>query len=116
MEHKINNAPGQSKIELPQATEALDAAKYRIAEEMGVNIPKKGNAYDWRMVPRYYCGAVGGELVKRMVQFAEQQAARGEEFLHIEAEGKVPHDNEPPTQYEGPTKDIQHQREPTQLQ
>jgi hypothetical protein len=116
MEPKINNAPNQSKVEIPEAKDALDAMKYKIANEMGINVPKKGKAFDWRMVPSYYCGAVGGEIVKRAIQHMERMVAEDgnkidDVLKSVEVnEGKVPHDTEPPTPYEGPTRPIQEQR------
>ena len=116
MEPKINNAPNQSKVEIPEAKDALDAMKYKIANEMGLNIPKAGKAFDWRMVPSYYCGAVGGEIVKRSIQFMERMVAEDGNKIHdvlkaVEpTEGKVPHDTSAPTPYTGPTKEIQKQK------
>jgi hypothetical protein len=109
MEQKINNGTNvnQKNLEMPESAEAMDRMKYEIATEMGLNIPKKGKSYDWRMVPAYYCGAIGGEMVKRMMQFAEKMAAEGHNvLLKEEGEGMVPHDSEPPTPYEGPSKPI----------
>jgi small acid-soluble spore protein A (major alpha-type SASP) len=118
MKPKINstslNGPGNvNRIEIPAAREALDNAKYELADEMGINVPKRGDAYDWRMVPSYYCGAVGGEMTKRMIQFAEVMAAQGHDFLLREkGEGNVPHETgSPPTPYEGPTKDIHQEQD-----
>ena len=113
MEQKLNsttNGAGGNRIEIPEAKDAMDSIKYRIAKEIGVNIPTKktakGIAYDWRMVPSYYCGAVGGEMVKRMMQFAEKMAAEGHDVIVKESgEGFASHENASPevTPYEGPT-------------
>lgn len=50
---------------VPQAAQALDQMKYEIAQEFGVNLgadtTSRAN------------GSVGGEITKRLVQFAEQQ-------------------------------------------
>lgn len=52
---------------VPQAAQALDQMKYEIAQEFGVNLgadtTSRAN------------GSVGGEITKRLVQFAEQQLA-----------------------------------------
>jgi hypothetical protein len=52
---------------VPQASQALDQMKYEIAQEFGVNLgadtTSRAN------------GSVGGEITKRLVQFAEQQLA-----------------------------------------
>lgn len=109
MQDKVNNGTNvnQKNLEMPESAEAMDAMKYQIAKEMGLNIPMKGKKYDWRMVPAYYCGAIGGEMVKRMMQFAEKMAAEGHDVLIQEdGEGMVPHDREKPTPYQGPTKPI----------
>lgn len=49
---------------VPQASQVLDQMKYEIAQEFGVTLgadtTSRAN------------GSVGGEMVKRMVQFAEQ--------------------------------------------
>jgi len=117
MEPKINNAANQSKVEIPEAKDALDKMKYEIAQEMGINVPKKGNAYDWRMVPAYYCGAIGGEIVKRSMQYLERTIAKDagavdKVLKSVESgETKVPHDFVEPTPYRGPEKPIQSQTE-----
>ncbi|MEW9672057.1 small, acid-soluble spore protein, alpha/beta type [Ammoniphilus sp. 3BR4] len=52
---------------VPQAAQALDQMKYEIASEFGVQLgadtTSRAN------------GSVGGEITKRLVQFAEQQLA-----------------------------------------
>lgn len=52
---------------VPQAAQALDQMKYEIASEFGVQLgadtTSRAN------------GSVGGEITKRLVQFAEQQMA-----------------------------------------
>jgi hypothetical protein len=52
---------------VPQAAQALDQMKYEIAQEFGVQLgadqTSRAN------------GSVGGEITKRLVQFAEQQLA-----------------------------------------
>jgi len=113
MHDKINSQTtgnnGRNVIEIPEAASAMDKIKYELANELGIKVPKKktpaGEAYDWRMVPSYYCGAVGGEMVKRMMQFAEKMAAEGHNVLvKEEGEGTVPHFDEqnPPMPYQGP--------------
>ena len=50
---------------VPQAAQALDQMKYEIAQEFGIELgadqTSRAN------------GSVGGEITKRLVQFAEQQ-------------------------------------------
>jgi hypothetical protein len=53
---------------IPQAQQALDQLKYEIAAEFGVTLgPDTSSRQN---------GSVGGEMTKRLVQFAEQQLFR----------------------------------------
>lgn len=54
------------------AEQALDQLKYEVAHEIGVNPPQDGY---WGDLPARACGAVGGHMVRRMIQQAEQQLA-----------------------------------------
>ncbi|RXT05859.1 alpha/beta-type small acid-soluble spore protein [Ammoniphilus sp. CFH 90114] len=58
------NSNNNQKL-VPQAAQALDQMKYEIASEFGVELgadtTSRAN------------GSVGGEITKRLVQFAEQQ-------------------------------------------
>ncbi|MBX6350743.1 MAG: alpha/beta-type small acid-soluble spore protein [Clostridia bacterium] len=54
------------------AAKALDQFKYEVAQEIGVNPPQSGY---WGDLPARQCGAVGGHMVKRMIEQAEQQLA-----------------------------------------
>jgi len=111
VDEKLNSRQNNpNPTEIPEAQDALDNLKYKIADELNLNIPRKGKSYDWRMVPSYYCGAVGGEMVKRMIQFAERAAARGEDFTVVEEnEEMAPHYNEDSATYVGPKQgDIKH--------
>jgi len=68
-------AQGQrsSQVIVPQARQALDQLKYEVAQEVG--IPNyQGYLGD---LPSRLNGAVGGNMVRRMIQFAEQQLAGG---------------------------------------
>jgi hypothetical protein len=60
------NSNSNQKL-VPQAAQALDQMKYEIAQEFGVQLgadqTSRAN------------GSVGGEITKRLVQFAEQQLA-----------------------------------------
>jgi Small, acid-soluble spore proteins, alpha/beta type len=104
----------QNNVEIPEAQGALDSIKYELAKEMGINVPRKQKpdgtmVYDWRMVPSYFCGAVGGEMVKRMMQFAEKMAAEGHNVLVKEpGEETAPHFSQAsqPLPYEGPTDEM----------
>lgn len=114
MNQKINNAPGQSKIEIPEAREAIDKMKYEIAKELGIEVPKRGNAYDWRMVPSYHAGLIGGEIVKRSMQLLERMVASNPETVanvlaSTEKGERIAQEQHPDlTPYEKGPKDLQH--------
>jgi hypothetical protein len=55
---------------IPQARQALEQLKYEVAQELGIVIPQDG--YYGYMATRD-TGAIGGHMVRRMVQIAEQQ-------------------------------------------
>ena len=65
-----SNSSGNS-ISVPQARGALENMKYEIARELGVNL-KQG--YNGDLTSRA-AGYVGGYMVKRLIQQAEQQMA-----------------------------------------
>ena len=60
-----------SRPEVPQAREALNNMKYEIARELGINL-KQG--YNGDLTSREN-GYVGGYMVKRLIQQAENQMA-----------------------------------------
>ena len=66
-----NNSNGSNKINVPQARAALDSMKYEIARDLGVNL-KQG--YNGDLTSRE-AGYVGGYMVKRLIEQAEQQMA-----------------------------------------
>ena len=59
---------------VPQAHRALDNMKYEIAAELGIPV-KQGSEDYWGNISSRDCGAVGGHMVRRMIQIAEQQLA-----------------------------------------
>ena len=63
------NSNGSNQINVPQAKASLDNMKYEIARELGVNL-KQG--YNGDLTSRE-AGYVGGYMVKRLVEQAEQQ-------------------------------------------
>ncbi|HEY8503967.1 MAG TPA: alpha/beta-type small acid-soluble spore protein [Gemmataceae bacterium] len=68
-------ATGQrnNQIIVPQARQALDRLKWETASEIG--LPNyQGYLGD---VPSRLNGAVGGNMVRKMIRFAEQQLAQG---------------------------------------
>ena len=54
------------------AARALDQWKYEIAREIGLTGIEDGY---WGDVPTRQCGAVGGHMVRKMIEMAEQQMA-----------------------------------------
>lgn len=57
-----------------QAAPALDRFKYEVAQELGIQVPPDDY---WGDMPSRLTGAVGGHMVRRMIQLAEQQLAQG---------------------------------------
>jgi small acid-soluble spore protein A (major alpha-type SASP) len=57
-----------------EAAHALDNLKYQVAHEIGVNPPQDGY---WGDLPARQCGAVGGHIVRRLIEQAEQQLSHG---------------------------------------
>jgi len=51
---------------------ALDRLKYEVAQEIGVQVPQDGY---WGDIPSRLNGAIGGHMVRRMIEQAEQQLA-----------------------------------------
>jgi len=54
------------------AERALDQFKYEIANELGLQGAQDGY---WGDIPSRQCGAVGGHMVRKMIEMAEQQLA-----------------------------------------
>ncbi|NMP23223.1 alpha/beta-type small acid-soluble spore protein [Sulfobacillus harzensis] len=54
------------------AERALDQFKYEVAREIGLQGIEDGY---WGDVPSAQCGAVGGHMVRKMIEMAEQQMA-----------------------------------------
>jgi len=68
-------AQGQSSNQhlVPQASQGLDQLKQQVASQIGIQ-NYSGYLGD---VPSRLNGAVGGNMVKRMIALAEQQLAQG---------------------------------------
>ena len=66
-----SNSNSSNQINVPQARGALNNMKYEIARELGVNL-KQG--YNGDLTSRE-AGYVGGYMVKRLIEQAEQQMA-----------------------------------------
>ena len=54
---------------VPEAEDKLDRMKYEVADEQGVNL-KKGYNGD---ISAKDAGKVGGNMVKKMIEYAEQR-------------------------------------------
>lgn len=61
-----------NRVLVREAAQVLDQFKYEVAHEIGVNPPADGY---WGELPARQCGAVGGHMVRRMIELAEQQLA-----------------------------------------
>lgn len=58
---------------VPQARPALDAFRNEVANELGIKPP----AGYWGDIPSRTCGAVGGHMVRRMIEFAQSHMSQG---------------------------------------
>ncbi len=58
---------------VPQARAALDAFRNEVANELQINPP----AGYWGDIPSRTCGAVGGHMVRRMIEIAEKSLSGG---------------------------------------
>ena len=61
----------KSRVNVPEAKQALDSMKFEVARELGINL-KQG--YNGDLTSREN-GYVGGYMVKRLIEQAEQQMA-----------------------------------------
>ncbi|MGE5543419.1 MAG: small, acid-soluble spore protein, alpha/beta type [Bacillota bacterium] len=61
----------RNRVLVPQAAQALYNFKYEIASELGVGQEIQGDY--WGHVSSRDCGAVGGNMVRKMIAFAESQ-------------------------------------------
>lgn len=73
-----NNSSGTgsngSRMEVPQAKEAMNRFKMEVANEIGVNL-KQGYNGD---LTSAQTGSVGGEMVRRMIKRQEEQMSQGQ--------------------------------------
>lgn len=63
-----------NNILVPQARAAMDQFKYEVAAQIGLNV-KPGDY--WGDIPSRLNGAVGGHMVRQMVQAYQQGLAGG---------------------------------------
>lgn len=61
---------------IPDAHKKLDDMKYEIATEFSIPVHQGSEDY-WGDIPSRDCGRVGGNMVKRMIAFAENELANG---------------------------------------
>ena len=65
-------ANSSNKKLVPEAMTALDKFKYEVASEVGVNLK---NGYNGNISARD-AGRIGGNMVKKMIQQAENQMSK----------------------------------------
>ncbi|MCL5038313.1 MAG: alpha/beta-type small acid-soluble spore protein [Firmicutes bacterium] len=63
-----------NRILVRGAEQAMDNFKYEVARTLNINVPQGGY---WGDLSARDCGAVGGHMVRRMIQLAEQSLAGG---------------------------------------
>lgn len=63
-----------SRMEVPQAKDAMNRLKMEVASEIGVNL-KEGYNGD---LTSAQTGSVGGEMVRRMIKKQEEQMSQGQ--------------------------------------
>ncbi|ACX51747.1 MULTISPECIES: alpha/beta-type small acid-soluble spore protein [Ammonifex] len=64
----------RKKALVPEAQPALERFKYEVAEDLGLadKIAREG----WGEMTSRECGLVGGNMVKRMIEYAEEKLSR----------------------------------------
>ena len=61
-----------NNLVVPQARKAMEQFKYEVAAELGIQTPQDGY---WGTMQTRDTGAIGGNMVKKMIALAEQQIA-----------------------------------------
>ncbi|MDI6631273.1 MAG: alpha/beta-type small acid-soluble spore protein, partial [Thermoanaerobacteraceae bacterium] len=61
---------------IPEAAPALDRFKYEVAEDLG--LAGKIGRVGWGDMTSRECGLVGGNMVRRMIRYAEERMPREE--------------------------------------
>ncbi|HBG23162.1 MAG TPA: acid-soluble spore protein [Peptococcaceae bacterium] len=64
----------RNKLLVPEANQAMYQFKYEMANEVGIGNQIQGDY--WGNVSSRDCGAVGGGMVRQMIQSVEQQIAQ----------------------------------------
>ena len=75
-EVKLKMALGQkrNKLVVPEAYKAMEQFKNEVAKEVGIQAPADGY---WGNYSSRDCGAVGGHMVRRMIEDYQRRAAGG---------------------------------------
>ena len=63
-----------SRMEVPQAKDAMNKLKMEVASEIGVNLKECYNGD----LTSAQTGSVGGEMVRRMIKKQEEQMSQGQ--------------------------------------
>lgn len=64
----------RNRLLLPQAAAAMEQFKWETAQELGIQIPQSGYLGD---LPSRVNGAIGGNMVRKMIAAYEQSLAAG---------------------------------------
>lgn len=56
----------------PEVHQAMDNFKYEVAHELGIPVYQGSEDY-WGEISSRDCGAVGGHMVRKMIELAERQ-------------------------------------------
>jgi hypothetical protein len=62
----------RNKMVVREASPAMHAFKYEVARDLNVSVPSSDY---WGDLPSRDCGAVGGHMVRRMIEMAEKSLA-----------------------------------------
>ena len=65
----MTNSQSSSRVDVPEAKDAMDKFKMEVANELGV--PLK-NGYNGELTSKQ-AGSVGGEMVRQMIKRQEQE-------------------------------------------
>ncbi|HIT06709.1 MAG TPA: alpha/beta-type small acid-soluble spore protein [Candidatus Scybalocola faecipullorum] len=74
MSNTSGSSSNGSRMEVPQAKEAMNRFKMEVASELGVNL-KQGYNGD---LTSAQTGSIGGEMVRRMIKKQEEQMSSGQ--------------------------------------
>lgn len=72
MKNKLALGQKRNKLVVPEAYKAMEQFKAEIANEIGIDAPPDGY---WGNYSSRDCGAVGGHMVRRMIEDYQKRAA-----------------------------------------